>query len=301
MTERAGASHADATPPARAPGLGGEPEIVVRPGPPDVSTTAAERIVAALAVAVEARGRADFVTTGGSTPIGIYAVLASSLRDAVDWTRVQFWWGDDRYVPRDHPLSNVQAADAILFGSARSAGPSDSQTRGLDAQAPEAAGLAVPFVNVHPFPCGRAIAQTLGAAWCAREYVEDLHSSRLRESRGFPVFDVVLLGIGLDGHLLSVFPNSEAFDRTEWAMAIPAPTHVEPHVERVTMNPAVLGVARTVLMVTSGARKAAIVGQVFRTERDVRKLPAQLVRRSGATWILDRDVAANVPAALIRG
>ena len=97
---------------------------------------------------------------------------------------------------------------------------------------------------------------------------------------------------------MSVFPGSEALDRTNWAMAIPAPTHVEPHVARVTLNPAILGVARSVFMVTSGSAKAGIVGQIFTAERDVRMLPAQLVRRSGATWILDREAAENLPAGL---
>jgi len=122
-----------------------------------------------------------------------------------------------------------------------------------------------------------------------------MRASGLREEGGFPVFDVVLLGLGPDGHLMSVFPGSAAFDSTDWALAIPAPTHVEPHVERVTMNPAVLSVARNVLMVTSGAAKADVIGRIFSDPRDVRALPSQLVRRPGATWILDQAAAAKLP------
>ncbi len=117
--------------------------------------------------------------------------------------------------------------------------------------------------------------------------------------RGFPVFDVVLLGLGPDGHVMSVFPDSEAFDRSDWALPIPAPVHVEPHVERVTMNPAVLGVARTLLLVTSGAgegrrRRADLPGGAGRAEA-----AGQLARRSGATWILDDAAAAAVPERLV--
>ena len=286
MTDSRAAPEPVAGPGYRPGGHRDEPEVVVLGTGADVSAEAAVRIVTALARAIEVRGRADFVTTGGSTPAGIYGVLAASFGDALDWTRVHVWWGDDRFVPRDHPLSNVRPADAILFAQPDAADGGDVR------------GLAIPTDYVHPFPCGEAIAGAHGAAWCARRYEAELRASGLRESRGFPVFDVILLGIGPDGHLLSVFPGSSTFDRLDWAMAVPAPTHVEPHVERVTLNPGVLAVAGSVLMVAIGAWKAAVVGEVFRTERDVRRLPAQLVRRSGVTWILDREAAANLPAHL---
>jgi len=278
----------------------GEPAILVRATPADVSETAAEMIVGRLAAAIETRGTATFVTTGGSTPVGIYTVLASTLRDRIDWARVHFWWGDDRYVPRDHPLSNVQPADAILFASAQFAGQSGNLLAGIDVQERLEPGLLVPAENIHPFPCGAAIAHDRGAAWCAEQYVEELRTAGLHADRGFPVFDVVLLGVGPDGHLLSVFPGSVAFDRRDWAMAIPAPTHVEPHVERVTLNPAVLDVARSVLMVTVGAGKAAIVGEIFSIARDVRRRPAQVARRAGVTWVMDAAAAALLPEGLVR-
>lgn len=267
---------------------GDEPDVVLRATGAAVSLEAATRIVAAVARAVELRGRADFVTTGGSTPAGIYGVLTASFADALDWTLVHVWWGDDRFVPRDDPLSNVRPADAILLAEPEAAA-SGSPRR----------GVAIPPANVHPFPCGEAIAHGHDASWCVRTYETALRASGLRESRGFPVFDVVLLGLGPDGHLLSVFPGSSTLDCTDWAMAVPPPTHVEPHVERVTLNPSVLAVAGTVLMVAIGAWKAPVVGEIFRTKRDVQRLPAQLVRRRGVTWILDHEAAVHVPAHLI--
>jgi 6-phosphogluconolactonase len=286
---------------AQARGPQGEPDVFVRATPEEVSALAAERIVDALGTAIDERGRADFATTGGSTPIGIYDILSSTLRSRIDWSLVQFWWGDDRFVPRDHPLSNVQAADAILFAISQYAGQSGNLLDGIDVQEGLEPGLVVPVANIHPFPCGPAIAHSRPASWCAQEYAAELQAAGLREQRGFPVFDVVLLGLGPDGHLMSVFPHSEALGRSEWAMAIPAPTHVEPHVERVTLNPAILDVARTVLMVTSGAAKAPVVGQIFGDGRDPRLLPAQLVRRAGATWILDTSAATELPEGLVRG
>ena len=81
-----------------------------------------------------------------------------------------------------------------------------------------------------------------------------------RAPDGWPAFDLVFLGMGGDGHLLSVFPGSAAFDSDAWAMAIPAPTHIEPHVERVTMHPAIVGAGRETLMVSTGASKAEMLG-----------------------------------------
>ncbi len=110
------------------------------------------------------------------------------------------------------------------------------------------------------------------------------------------MLDLVLLGVGGDGHVLSVFPGSAAFESKDWALAIPAPTHIEPHVERVTLNPAILAVARQILVVMHGAGKAAILADIFGPEVDPTRWPAQLTRREGATWILDEAAAASLPA-----
>ena len=97
-----------------------EPEIVVVADREAGAVEAAARIATILADAVEGRARADWATTGGSTPVGIYKRLARPpLVDAVPWAAVQVWWGDDRFVPRDHPLSNVKPFDDILLGIAR--------------------------------------------------------------------------------------------------------------------------------------------------------------------------------------
>ena len=92
-----------------------------------------------------------------------------------------------------------------------------------------------------------------------------------------------------------MFPGSTAFDSTELALAIPAPTHIEPHVERVTLNPALVGVARELLAVVTGDEKAPVLAEVFGPERDPRRWPAQVARRDGAVWVLDEAAASRLP------
>ena len=269
----------------------GEPEVVVVTDPDEASAEAAARIATILADAVAARGRADWATTGGSAPIGIYRRLTEPPhRDPVPWEDVHVWWGDDRFVPHDHPLSNVMPFDDVMLDIAGREGSAGRL----------ALGVPIEVEHVHPFPTGAALGDGRGAAGAAANLASELHAAGLEEHDGWPVLDLVLLGVGGDGHILSVFPGSAAFDSNAWALAIPAPTHIEPYVERVTLHPTVVTVARAVLVVAHGASKSAVLADVFGAERDLRRWPAQLARRAGAVWIVDRAAASALPAS-IRG
>ena len=187
MTERlAGTGTAGLAEPNR-----GEPELIVAADPAGAALAAAERIAAALTAAVERRGRADFCTTGGSTPIPIYRLLADpALREAVPWPRVHVWWGDDRFVPRGHPDSNVTALDQVLLGDDAGEG-----------------GAPLPAANIHPFPNDRALAKGRDNAWSAARYAQEMAAQLPRNPGNWPVFDLMLVGVGDDAHLLSVFPE----------------------------------------------------------------------------------------------
>jgi 6-phosphogluconolactonase len=265
-----------------------EPDVIVVADADAASKLAGDRIAASLRAAFEARGRVDWATTGGSTPIGIYRHLAIPAHvNDVPWPAVHVWWGDDRFVPRDHALSNVKPFDDILLDlGGHQAG-----------QALGSAATAVPLAlaNIHPFQTSEAIGEGWGAAGCAAELERELRAADLEVIDGWPVLDLILLGVGGDGHVLSVFPGSVAFESEAWALAIPAPTHIEPQVERVTLNPAVLVVARQILVVMHGAGKAAILADIFGPEIDPTRWPAQLTRREEATWILDEAAAASLP------
>jgi 6-phosphogluconolactonase len=259
--------------------------VVVLADPEAALAAAAERIAGSLADAVGRRGRADWATTGGSTPVGIYRQLAAPpLLDEIPWPNIHVWWGDDRFVPRDHPASNVKALDDILIGYGEGESPNYAQP-----------GVPLPTENLHPFRTAEAIGSGAGAAGCAAALASELRAADLEQADGWPVFDLMFLGLGPDGHLLSVFPGSPALDSDALALAVPAPTHIEPHIERVTLNPAVVGVAREVLMVVVGAGKAAAVAEVLGQTRDPRRWPGQLAVRPNATWILDAGSASALP------
>jgi 6-phosphogluconolactonase len=257
----------------------GEPAVRVFPDAETLAAAAAGRVAEALVEAVRRRGRADLATTGGSTPAALYARLTSQpLRDRVPWQAVHVWWGDDRYVPRDHPLSNVFAVDEILLEERR--------------------GVPIPVDHVHPWPAGQAIAEDRGPAWCAATYAAEAREQVPLDPAGRPAFDLVLLGIGPDGHILSVFPGSAAIGSSELAMAVPAPTHVEPHLPRVTFNPAILEATPMILAMVTGAPKADVLGRVLDGPRldpaAPNGLPAQLARRASASWFVDAPAATRL-------
>jgi 6-phosphogluconolactonase len=205
-------------------------------------------------------------------------LTAEPLRDRVPWTAVHVWWGDDRYVPRDHPLSNVFAVDEILLE--------------------ETYGVPIPVDHVHPWPTGRAIADDLGPDWCATAYAAEARGQVPLSATGVPAFDLVLLGIGPDGHLLSVFPGSPAIGSEALALAIAAPVHIEPHLPRVTFNPTILDAAGSILAMVCGAAKAEVVGRILDGPRldpaATDGLPAQLARRKSASWFIDTAAAARL-------
>ena len=249
-----------------------EPTLVVVPDASAAGPAAAGVVVDVLARAAGARGRADFATTGGSTPAAIYRALAAEpLRARVPWQQLHVWWGDDRFVPREHELSNVKPLDDVLL---------------RDGAAP------LTPANLHPFPVARTLAIGEDEAWCAAELATELHASEIVVEDGWPVFDLVLVGVGPDGHILSVFPDSAALESRSWAVAVPAPEHIEPHVPRVTLNPRIVTVAREVLVVATGGNKASILREVLQGERDERRLPAQLARHDRAMWVVDEAAAS---------
>ncbi len=269
--------------------------VVILPDPESCALAAAELIASTLAAAAAARDVAHWATTGGSTAGPTYRHLAQPpLRDVVPWEHVHLWWGDERFVPADHPLSNAHIATSDLLEIGATSGESGTGASGVDASAGRTAGAPIHAGNVHPIPVGAAIGEAEGPDWAAQRYAGELVAAGVEFIDGVPAFDLVLVGMGPDGHVLSIFPGSAAFDAREPVLGVPAPTHVEPHLARVTLHPRVLEAARSVILVAHGAAKADVLADVLGTERDERRWPAQLARRAGATWFLDEAAAARI-------
>lgn len=257
------------------PGLPVPAEVLVARDAAEIAAAAAMRMATWLTEALKVRPTAHLALTGGSSAKHLAVELRKPhWHTAVDWQRVHLWWGDERCVPGDHPDSNFGAA----FHELLSAG-----------------GLPVPRQNIHPVPVDTAFADGRDADWTAASYRDEVVLFLPRSLGGLPAFDVILLGMGPDGHVLSVFPDSSALaDDTPLVMAVPAPTSVDPKVPRITLSPRLLDAALHVMSMIAGASKAQVVKRVLTGPRDPRALPAQLATGANATWLLDRAAAAEL-------
>jgi 6-phosphogluconolactonase len=221
-----------------------------------LAKSAADRIL----TRIGANGdRLAICLTGGSSPKQLYRLLATdAYRGRIPWQRMHWFIGDERFVPANDPLNNMGMARQIF----------------LDRCAPAS--------NIHPIPTDTADPQE-----AARRYESELQSfygaDRLDPAR--PLFDVVLMGVGPDGHTASLFPDYPAIEETEhWVVGVPK-AHVEPFVPRVTLTLPALGSCREMLFEVSGSDKRAILTRVLAGEN----LPANRAHSSGETvWLVDK-------------
>jgi 6-phosphogluconolactonase len=236
-------------------------ELITVADPEALAKAAAERIVTRIAANSD---RVAICLAGGSSPKQLYQLLATdSYRSRIPWDRVHWFVGDERFVPATDPLSNIaMMRDAFLDRCA-------------------------PIANIHPIPTDSADPEE-----AARRYERELKSfygaDELDLAR--PLFDVVLLGVGPDGHTASLFPGYPAIEETKrWVVEVPK-AHVEPFVPRVTLTLPTLDSCREILFEASGAGKRAILTRVFSGGGD---LPASRATSTGKTvWLVD---AAAVP------
>ncbi len=230
-----------------------QPRLLVVP-PERFAVEAAAQIVTTIGMAVAARGECGIALAGGHTPEPVYRRLAASpLVRAVPWESLRIYFGDERAVPPDDPASNFHMAREALL---------DHVAVGADA-------------------VYRMRADAVDRDAAARDY-----SGVLPEQ-----LDVLLLGLGADGHTASLFPGSPALgERLHRVVAVTGPV-VPRH--RLTITPPVIASARDVIVLVAGAEKAAIAAQVLGDVVDIDRWPAQLARRG--TWILDTAAAGALP------
>ncbi|MCA1629237.1 MAG: 6-phosphogluconolactonase [Acidobacteria bacterium] len=225
---------------------------------------AAERFAEIAGESVRSRGRFSVALSGGSTPRRIYALLAGDeFRARVDWSKAHVFFGDERCVPPDDEASNYRMAQDALLSL-----------------------VPVPVENVHRMIGeGDAVANARLYEDELRAYFGDVPS---------PSFDLVMLGLGEDGHAASLFPETPALEeRGAWVAA----NWVEKlGAYRLTLTASVINSAAHVLFVVVGAGKAQCLNEVLNGAREPRRLPAQLIRpvRGTLEWYADRAAAAKL-------
>jgi 6-phosphogluconolactonase len=254
--------------------MSSRPTVLVHRDPALLADAAAARLVTRLVDAQAAAGTASLVLTGGTIGIELLRHLDESpARDAIDWRRLDVWWGDERFLPSDDPDRNdTQAREALL------------DRVDLDP------------ARVHAW----ASSDGVDPEGAAELYAAGLGTAARPEDHGpVPTFDVCLLGVGPDGHVASLFPEMPAvYETTRTAVAVrgsPKPPPI-----RLTLTLTALNAAREVWFVVAGEDKARAVRMALSGAGPV-AVPAAGVRgRSRTLWLLDTAAASQLPQGLAR-
>jgi 6-phosphogluconolactonase len=234
----------------------GHRQVIAVSDPAALAKTAADRVLARIAANGD---RVAICLTGGSSPKQLYALLTTDpYRSQIPWQRVHWFIGDERFVAADDPLNNMGMARRIF----------------LDRFAPAANVHAIPTDTANPDEAARLYEAELKSFYDA----DVLDPVR-------PLFDLVLMGVGPDGHTASLFPGYPAIEETEsWVVGVPK-AHVEPFVPRVTLTLPTLASCREMLFEIAGADKRAILTRVLGGEN----LPANRAHSTGETiWLVDK-------------
>lgn len=228
--------------------------------PSEFDLAVAQKILARIGQTLQDAAACHLVLTGGSTPRGIYSQLASQKHEPIDWQRVHFYWGDERVVPPEHADSNFRMAKEALLDH-----------------------LPIPQENIHRM---RGESEPEQAA---QEYAEMLGE---HFANTLPVFDLILLGVGGDGHTASLFPGTSAVaEKQDWVTPVFVP---KLKAWRVTLTLPVIKHAKEILFLISGSSKADIVQQILSLKKPTPQLPASLVQPESGNliWALDEEAAA---------
>ena len=244
-------------------------EIEILDDPEAMTRRAAEEFVRLAEDAVRAKGRFTVALSGGSTPRGLYTLLASEgapYRSRVPWGRTHFFWGDERHVPADHPESNFRMVHEALLSRA-----------------------PVPAENIH-----RIRAENPDAETAARDYETSLRDFFGLKAGEPPRFDLVLLGMGADGHTASIFPGTGVIAEADRLVAASWVEKFSAH--RITLTPPVLNNAACVLFVVGGAEKADALRAVLSGAFNPDRFPAQVVlpAKGSLHWLVDRAAAGRL-------
>ena len=229
----------------------------------DLEQNAAEEIANVMKAAINDRGVCMVALSGGETPRQIYGRLGRDpLKDRVNWKLVHLFFSDERCVPPDDSQSNYDMVERSLLS-----------------------WIDIPLHNVH------RIKGELAPSLAAQEYENELKST-LGDTQGR--LDLLLLGIGEDGHIASIFPGTDAVDEQS-ALVLPVKTPNQ-NIQRVTLTFPILNSAREIRFLVSGKRKSSIVQRVIGTSKPTKDLPATMVRpvNGNLRWLIDNEAASQI-------
>jgi len=237
--------------------------------PQDLFQAAADEVLHAATDAVAQRGRSTIALSGGSTPKNLYTLIAANSSPSLPWEKVFFFWGDERHVPPEDPDSNYRMAQETILSK-----------------------IPIPPANIFRIP-----GENPDASAAAEAYEQTLRKFFAVAPGEFPRFDLILLGMGPDGHTASLFPETAALQ--EKSRLVVANWVEKMKTSRITLTLPVLNAARRVAFLVSGADKAAVLHEVLEGNAPGEKYPSKLVRPSQGKliWFVDRAAASELTAA----
>ncbi|MBR8829194.1 MAG: 6-phosphogluconolactonase [Gomphosphaeria aponina SAG 52.96 = DSM 107014] len=210
--------------------------------------------------AIVERGLCTLALAGGSTPVPLYRALSS---ESFPWEKIHVFWGDERYVPPDHPDSNQKMAREVWLNQVK-----------------------IPASNIHPMPTA-----SVNPTVDAEKYSSEL-SEFFQVSKGeFPVFDLILLGMGDDGHTASLFPHTDALSVRDRLVTV-GNKDGQP---RLTFTVPLLNNSRCVIFMVAGENKQSALAQIFAPSGDETSYPARLIQPMGELWwLLDQSAGVII-------
>jgi 6-phosphogluconolactonase len=249
-----------------------ERRVLVHPDKAALTASVAARFLTKTIDIIDDLGGAHIALTGGTMGIAVLeAVNASPARDTIDWSKVHFWWGDERFVPRDSEDRNERQAREALLDH-----------------------IAVPPENVHPFPASDDGADIDEAA---RLYAAELEAFA-PDGQRYPKFDITFLGVGPDGHIASLFPDRPGIRETE-ATVIAERDSPKPPPERLSLTRPVINASDRIWLVLSGTDKASALGLALAGASFTEVPVAGAKGRKRTVFFVDKDAAVDVPENLI--
>lgn len=229
----------------------------------DASLALAERIVETARVAIEEHGQYTMALSGGKTPELLYSLLASEFSERMAWNSVHLFWGDERFVPQDHPDSNFRMAYHAWISK-----------------------VPIPHQNIHRIPT-----ETETPEEAARSYEKTLKEFfNPPDNKSIPAFDAILLGVGTDGHTASLFPGSRVLgEKSRWVVSVEAPPSVFPK-KRITLTLPLINSSREVFFFAFGDEKKNVLRAIFEEPEKAKKVyPAAMVKaQERLLWYVEK-------------